>query len=603
MKKQVLSLLFSLLPIMLWADAVEINGIYYNLISKGGMAEVTKNPNLYSGTIDIPESVTFEGITYSVTSIGYAAFYGCQDLTSIQIPNSVTSIGDEVFRNCSKLKAIVIPNSVSAISNYAFGECRGLTSITIPESVTSIGNSAFSACSGLTTLIIPNSVTSIGYSAFEHCSSLTSIIIPNSVKEIKSSVFWNCSSLVSVTISDSLTTIGDCAFKDCIGLSSVVIPNSVNYIDGKAFEGCVSLTTVTIGWNVNTIKNKAFASCKQLNDVFCFTEDVPSTTFNDSFDDSYIEYTTLHVRESAINSFKEKSPWKNFKEIVKMEIPKHKLTYMIDGEVYKAYELEEGMTIKTEANPWKEGYTFSGWSEIPIRMLEEDITVTGSFTINTYKLTYIVDNEGYKSYDVEYSANITPEPWPEKEGYTFSGWSEIPETMPACDVNVYGSFNFAQKCETPTIAYENGQLKFYCTTDGVNFVTNITDTDIKTHYDDVISLSATYIISVYAAKPDYANSDVAVATLCWIDTEPTMDGFSNGIANVRAQAVLIQNNDGSITINGVEDGTRVSAYTLNGIQVSSTNSQNGGAILNTNAKSGSTVIVKIGNKSVKVLLK
>ena len=100
MKKQLLLLVMMLLPMMAMADAVEIDGIYYNLITKGKIAEVTSNPNKYSGSVAIPEKVQHEGTEYSVTSIGNNAFSSCSDLTSITIPNSVTSIGNYTFANC-----------------------------------------------------------------------------------------------------------------------------------------------------------------------------------------------------------------------------------------------------------------------------------------------------------------------------------------------------------------------------------------------------------------------------------------------------------------------------------------------------------------------
>jgi len=122
-------------------------------------------------------------------------------------------------------------------------------------------------------------------------------------------------------------------------------------------------------------------------------------------------------------------------------VNKYKLTYTVDGEEYKSYELDYGASVTLEAAPTKEGYTFSGWSEIPETMPAHDVTVTGSFTTNKYKLIYTVDGEEYKSYELDYGTTITPEPEPSKEGYTFSGWSEIPETMPAHDVNVTGTFS------------------------------------------------------------------------------------------------------------------------------------------------------------------
>ena len=133
----------------------EIDGVYYNLNTETKQATVTYMNdyyNSYSGSVTIPASVTYNGVTYSVTSIGGGAFFMCSGLTSVTIPNSVTSIG-----------------------NYAFWGCTGLTEVTIPNSVTYIGEWAFSGCSGLTEVIIPNSVTSIGDFAFSYCTSLTDV--------------------------------------------------------------------------------------------------------------------------------------------------------------------------------------------------------------------------------------------------------------------------------------------------------------------------------------------------------------------------------------------------------------------------------------------
>ena len=117
------------------------------------------------------------------------------------------------------------------------------------------------------------------------------------------------------------------------------------------------------------------------------------------------------------------------------------LLYKVDGHDYKSYKIEYGEAITAEAAPTMEGYTFSGWSEIPETMPANDVTVTGTFNINKYKLIYQVDGEDYKTYEVEYGSLITQEPVPTKEGYVFSGWSEIPETMPAKDVIITGTFS------------------------------------------------------------------------------------------------------------------------------------------------------------------
>ena len=217
-------------------------------------------------TANIPETVTYQGTTYSVTFIGYGAFRDCSSLTSITIPNSVTSIGNNAFENCSSLTSVTIPNSVTSIGNNAFENCSSLTSVTIGNSVTSIGINAFENCSSLTSVTIPNSVTSIGSNAFRNCSSLTSVTIPNSVTSIEGFTFYSCSSLTSVTIPNSVTSIRTSVFNNCSSLTSITIPNSVTSIGSSAFYGCDGLTSVTclantppsLGGNVfyNTPSNK-----------------------------------------------------------------------------------------------------------------------------------------------------------------------------------------------------------------------------------------------------------------------------------------------------------------------------------------------------------
>ena len=141
-----------------------------------------------------------------------------------------------------------------------------------------------------------------------------------------------------------------------------------------------------------------------------------------------------------------------------------KLLYQVDGVDYKSYDIEYGATIIPEAEPTKEGYTFSGWSEIPAMMPAYDVKVTGTFAINSYKLTYTVDGEVYKTYEMEYGATITPEAEPAKEGYTFSGWSTIPATMPAHDVTVTGTFTLDTGIEQ-IMSNANGDVMIF-TIDG-----------------------------------------------------------------------------------------------------------------------------------------
>ena len=311
-KSLVLTVIGLLCSISMSAHDFVVDGIYYNITSSTDMTVAVtyrgnhydSYSNEYSGAVNIPESVTYNGNTYSVTRISNDAFRGCSGLTSVEIGNSVTSIGDSAFKGCSGLTSVEIGNSVTSIGYSAFSHCSGLTSVEIGNSVTSIGDDAFSSCSSLTSVEIGHSVTNIGEDAFWGCSGLTSVEIPNSVTRLGSYAFYNCSGLTSVHINDiaawcniefgdntanplcyarnlylngekvtelvipnGVTSIGDDAFYGCSSLTSVEIGNSVTSIGKHAFNDCYGLTSVEIGNSVTSIGDSAFKGCSGLTSV------------------------------------------------------------------------------------------------------------------------------------------------------------------------------------------------------------------------------------------------------------------------------------------------------------------------------------------------
>ena len=646
------------------AHDFEVNGVYYKITSST-TADVTFKGssddeywNEYSGSITIPTTATYNGVDYSVTSIGRSAFYDCSSLTSITIPESVTSIGYDAFQNCSSLTSITIPESVTSIGEWAFVGCSSLTSITIPEnvprigdlafadcssltsitipesvtsigsqafrycgsltsitipesvtsigrdafrnctgelivncnipsalpgvfsgskftkvtigeSVTSIGDYAFYGCSSITSITIPESVTSIGRSAFEGCSSLTSITIPESVTSIGDLAFYECRSLTSITIPESVTSIGNCAFEGCSNLTSITIPESVTSLGSSAFEGCTgelivncnipsadhysnaafyegkftkvaigdgvtsigdnafydcsSLTSIVLPKSLETVGSQAFAGCSSLSNVYCYAESVPSTE-SDAFINSNSENAILHVSDDALDSYKTTAPWSSFgmflplgKYITEIELSQssatlvegetlllgatltpedtdmilvkwsssdscvatvdkqgmvkavapgtatiiakaidgsevsdscevtvrfadYVITYLVDGEVYATDTIGRTSAVTPLADPVKEGYTFSGWSEIPETMPANDVTVSGTFTINKYLVNFAIDGVVISSNSLEYGTAIVAPEVAEREGYTFSGWQNLPETVPASDITINGYF-------------------------------------------------------------------------------------------------------------------------------------------------------------------
>ncbi|MEE1253693.1 MAG: leucine-rich repeat domain-containing protein, partial [Paludibacteraceae bacterium] len=182
------------------ASNTSVGGIWYDFNSSTKTATVTYRGsvvgsylNAYSGSVVIPSSVTYNGTTYSVVSIGEDAFVACKSLSSVTIPNCVTSIGWDAFFGCSSLSSINVDSNnpnYSSVDGVLFNKDKTTLvaypegkqgAYTIPNSVTSIGGWAFQGCSSLTSITIPNSVTSIEIYAFQGCTSLTSVAIPESV--------------------------------------------------------------------------------------------------------------------------------------------------------------------------------------------------------------------------------------------------------------------------------------------------------------------------------------------------------------------------------------------------------------------------------------
>ena len=314
-----------------------VDGIYYKFMSDSTV-EVSMNyykslPYVttydwfrntfgpYSGDVLIPETVEYQGKTYTVEGIDTYAFINCQ-LTSITLPNTLKSISREAFINTTiESGSILIPASVTNIEECAFFYCYDLENVQVdednpvydsrdncnaiietatntlvcgfnsttilstisaigpwafggdmiydamgcsfsnlelPNSIKTIGDHAFAYCSNLASVTIPNSVISIGESAFLGCDNLASVNIPNSVTAVGEYAFANCCSLVDVTISNSITEISKGLFSNCTGITEITIPNSVTRIDDRAFDGCSSLSSISIPNSVTEIGEDAF---------------------------------------------------------------------------------------------------------------------------------------------------------------------------------------------------------------------------------------------------------------------------------------------------------------------------------------------------------
>lgn len=359
------------------AHDFESNGIYYNILedtSDVKIVEVTFRGtrydefNEYSGTVEIPETVEYDGAEYSVISIGDHAFEYCDALVSVSMPKSVYFLGNSSFEYCCSLSSVKIPEAVTSIGTECFFGCDGLTSITLPVSLSFIGEGAlasgpnlanifveegnpyycsidgvlfskdkieivaypsgrtgdysipetvkyisdwaFCICKGLTSVNIPETVTHIGNYAFIDCFSLTSVDIPDNVTYIGSRAFAG-TGLTSVTIPSSITAINIFTFCDCHSLVSVDIPESVTMIDNLAFYGCNSLRNVILPGNVSSIGLMAFKGCQSLMSITSLNP-IPPTCDEQAFEEIDKELCTLHVPAESADIYKAVAPWNEF---------------------------------------------------------------------------------------------------------------------------------------------------------------------------------------------------------------------------------------------------------------------------------------------------
>ena len=207
-----------------------VDGFYYDIVSISDLTcAVTNNDNVYdkeySGDIVIPERVTYNGHTLTVTEIGDSAFYGCSGLTSVSIPNSVTKIGSSAFTFCWSLTSMSIPNSVTEIGNYVFSNCRDLEKLVIED--------------GTETLSIEcNSVTAAGESNLFYNCPLETLYLGRNLKYPEDSEdyrfgispFRGIKSLAEVTVGSSVTSLGNNLFMSCTGLKKLVMEDGTEVL-------------------------------------------------------------------------------------------------------------------------------------------------------------------------------------------------------------------------------------------------------------------------------------------------------------------------------------------------------------------------------------
>ena len=337
------------------------------------------------------------------------------------------------------------------------------------------------------------------------------------------------------------------------------------------FEDIQGLKLLTIGNNVTEFMGKLFN--KNLDDIYLMGA-IPPSFVSNYFTDSQYVAANVYVPKGTLEIYQAADVWKNFWNIQEHSLIEYNtVTYRVDGVIYETQLVALGDTIPIIDEPTKERHTFSGWSEAPETMPAEDIEITGSFSVNTYAITYIVDGEVYATDSLTYGSKIILPEVLTKEGYTFS-WSEAPETMPAYDVEITGSFSV----NTYAITYMvDGEVY---ATDSLAYGSEIVLIDEPTKEG--------YTFSGWSETPETMPAEDIEITGSFIPTE--------NVSEVEFDANIQTTNNGIILLNANNNWVRV--YTINGILVKKIDNYTGEEI----TLNKGVYIVSVGNKAIKIML-
>lgn len=253
-----------------WAtvQAPEIGGIYYELDDETLEGKVMGCKT--SGSIVIPGTVTYDRVTYTITTIAFRAFAEKKNVTQVTLNEGLTTIEGQAF-NKSGIISITLPESLTTIGSSAFYEATSLNRIVIPDGVTSIGDRAFTGCSSLEQIKLPAGITTIREFMFGECKSLKALNIPKGVVDIGNYAIINCDNLTSLTLPGTLHTLAAGSIANCPKLSSIALPKSLRYIGENTLSN-LGITTISIPEGVTTIEDYAMSE-----NQYIASASIPST--------------------------------------------------------------------------------------------------------------------------------------------------------------------------------------------------------------------------------------------------------------------------------------------------------------------------------------
>ncbi len=321
----------------LFAYDFKVDGIGYDITSVSNMEVEVAAIEIYdTKVVVVPSTVTFDGKTFSVTSLRGAtsinsytrdrwsfsggAFNGLSWIEEIVLPNTIKVIPKACFPGCTSLISIHLPQKLEVIEDHAFHGCKSLVNIEIPSTVSMIGYEAFRQCSSIKSLSLPSDAEIEGYMAFEGCKSLESIVIPQyfGKKDSNSKAFSGCTNLVSVIFADYYynRSIGPEMFQQCNSLKTIILSDSINIIGGQAFCGCSELKSIRLPLQLKHIYGtEVFKDCSQLNNITSPNKYPPQIDNANNFSGATLLNGTLYVPRGCVSDYRNAEGWKEFVNI------------------------------------------------------------------------------------------------------------------------------------------------------------------------------------------------------------------------------------------------------------------------------------------------
>lgn len=597
-------------------ETAVIDGVKYLL--DGGKASVMQQSGL-TGDIVIPETVRHGNTDYTVTTVQDNAFSG-NDITSISLPNTVSVMGDACFGSCSKLVSATLPAGLTSLGSNSFSFCYSLESVTLPDGLTSLGSSCFEGCSKLKSVVLPGGVTTLGSYCFSGCNSLESVTLPDGIQELGYHCFYGCNSLESVALPASLRTIGVSCFDGNSALKSVTFGGSMSALPARCFSGCTSLEAIALPEGVKELGNECFSTCTSLSAVTipdgvtslgtgCFSYCMNLTSVALPAGVAYIGSKCFAscsklksvVLPDGITALADDC-FSYCSALSSVNLPAS--IQSLGDDCFNYCTSLASITLPSGIQSLGAG-SFYGCISLKSILLPRSLSYigNGSFAHCSYltDVTCQWDTPAGVDADTDIFENIYTEcRLHVPVGSTSAYMSTEPWSAFKYVVEADGQVVDPVRCATPVITYGDNGLVFSCETEGAEYHYSITASDaVKDGFsaDGRIPLGASYVISVYASAAGCVNSDVAKATLCFIDAELN----TSGISLTGQRGVVVSTSRGSVTISGLADGEQATLYSLGGMALSSSKAVGGSVTLNAGSAAG-VAVVKIGGGSIKVML-